>query len=235
MECILCSIERVSLGWSGKLLQKKFFMFLFEWTIDCAILCSKVPVGSWKRGVYETTTKGGWPKTCWQFRGARAVSSRVSWTTPGLQPHNSEVVAQTSHQNCSVLKNNGPFQAAAERQKHPFLPVASVSRISSRSQRNTWILRGLQELTGGFLLPGPAGPCPAEPSSTAGVSSWLQGSSEPGAPVGLPGAALTSTDPPLSVAGTTCRVEVHVVAFGPSLSDSWQRFQPLVPASAWCL
>lgn len=143
------------------------------------------------------------------------------------------VVAQTSHQeNCSVLKNNGHFQASAEWQKHPFLPVASVSRISSRSQRNTWILHGLQELTGRFLMPGPAGPSPAEPSSTTGVRSWLQGSSEPGAPVGLPRAALTSTNPPLSVAGTTYRVEVHAVAFGPSLSDSWQRFQPLVPASA---
>lgn len=137
----------------------------------------------------------------------------------------------TNQENRAVLKNNGNFPgtcrmagtailACGARFKNFFkkskkhvdparapgvqrqIPDAWASRsVSPRAQQHHW---------GQFVGPWP------------GPSRVL--------PWGCQGLPLPPINPPLSVAGTTCRVEVHAVAFGPSLSDSWQRFQPLVPA-----
>lgn len=117
MECILCSIDSLT-GLKWKITLEEI-LYVLTWISHrlCYSLLRSAGLFMKKR-LYEDTTKGCWPKTCWQLNGCqvqyreRGMSIRIFWTKLYLEVYNFEVVAQRSHQeNCAFLKNNGHFPA----------------------------------------------------------------------------------------------------------------------------
>lgn len=99
--------------------------------------------------------RGHWPKTCWQlkvcqrqYREREACPAGIS-TNRFLNFLKSTTFCwldkKVTRRTVLSWRIIVIFQASGGWQQHPFLPVVFVSRISSRSQGNTWILHGLQE------------------------------------------------------------------------------------------
>lgn len=180
MECILCSIERFESHWAeveNHSTRNSYVPIWINHRLCCS--CSKVQVSSQKRGVYEATAKGCWPKSCWQLNGYQ-VQVRGRETCPSGFSEPSSILQSTTfrwlqkqvtNKTTHSLRITVIVQAYGKWQQYPFSPVVLVWRISSRSQRNTQIPHGLQEFKGRFLVPGPAGLSPPEHSSTVGICS----------------------------------------------------------------